>query len=701
MAGGDGWSSGDDGWGDTVSSQPPTVEKRPPPPAPSGSTRTLGRGRARVDGPPPPKNNSTEHPCKLTFSIGARDVPKLIGRAGATIKDLRTKSGCSIQIGEESDNRRLKECEIEVNGPTDAACKKAEEMIYDALGYNKGFYDQNNNDDEVIDWGAMAAKHEEEQKKRWAKCPTLIKSFYTEHPEVTEMTKEAVDKFREDNNKIQLSNFDKESSAPLMNPVPKFEHAFSAFPEVMATINKQGFQRPSPIQAQAWPYLLSGKDMIGIAQTGTGKTLAFLMPAFIHIDGQPVGRDERGGANVLVLCPTRELALQIEGEVAKYEYRGIKSVCVYGGGDRKKQMKVVTEGVQIIIATPGRLNDLVEAGCIKVESITYLVLDEADRMLDMGFEPQIRKILLDIRPDRQTIMTSATWPPGVRRMATQYMNDPVTVFIGSLDLKACQTVTQQVLMIEGGEEEKRGILTDFIVKMDPSDKVMVFVGKKSRADDISSDLSLQGIDCQCIHGDREQSDREQALLDLKTGEVRILIATDVASRGIDIHDITHVINFDFPGDIEDYVHRVGRTGRAGRSGTAITMMEPRDRRQAGKLIDILQKNGQEVPQQLVEMDEKYKRYLERTKTMGNGCFKCGGSGHISRECGGGGGGGGRSGGGGGFGMGALQTSFMPDDGRFGKGLDRALRDDRCFGCGKPGHIRDRCPEKSGGRRGKW
>jgi len=678
MAGGDGWSSDDDGWGAHDQSNKPEVkvDRRPPP-------------RPRQAQPRGPEPNAS-----LTFTIGSRDVAKLIGKGGASIKELRAKSGCRIEIGDETDDRgRNREVEICVKGSSEDVCKKAQEMVEEHLGYNTGFYNQNQ-EDEVIDWGAVNAQHEESQKIRWAKCPTLIKNFYSEHPEVTEMRSEEVKKFREDNNNIVVSNFDPESSAPLMNPVPRFKHAFEAFPEVMATIAKQGFEKPSPIQAQAWPYLLSGKDMIGIAQTGTGKTLAFLMPAFIHIDNQPCARNERGGANVLVLCPTRELALQIEGEVAKYEYRGIKSICVYGGGDRKKQMKAVTDGVQIIIATPGRLNDLVEAKVIDVESITYLVLDEADRMLDMGFEPQIRKVLLDIRPDRQTIMTSATWPPGVRRMATNYMKDPVTVFIGSLDLKACQSVTQQVLMIEGGEEVKRQILTDFILKMDPIDKVMIFVGRKARADDISSDLSLQGIDCQCIHGDREQSDREQALLDLKTGEVRILIATDVASRGIDIEDITHVINFDFPGDIEDYVHRVGRTGRAGRSGTAITMMEPRDRRQAGKLIDILKKNDQDVPDELVEMHEKYQRYLDRTKDVGrDGCFKCGGSGHFSRECPGNGGGGGASGG------------MMPDDGRFGKSLDKGLRDNKCFGCGKSGHIRARCPEGGGGggRRGggRW
>ncbi len=182
------------------------------------------------------------------------------------------------------------------------------------------------------------------------------------------------------------------------------------------------------------------------------------------------------------------------------------------------------------------MNDLIEDGCINVGSITYLVLDEADRMLDMGFEPQIRKTLLDIRPDRQTVMTSATWPAGVRRLASSYMNDPVTVFIGSLDLTAVHSVHQEIIMVtsEDGEAEKRDRLLEFFDEMESDDKVIVFVGKKSKVDDISSDLSLRGIAVQSIHGDRDQSDREQALADLKSGEVKILIATDVASRGIDI-----------------------------------------------------------------------------------------------------------------------------------------------------------------------
>merc|ERR1719510_367586 len=504
--------------------------------------------------------------------------------------------------------RNMQSVDICVKGCNEDAVQNCQKAVEEHLGYNNNYYETNpDKNDEPIDWADINKSHDESQKEKWSECPPIIKCFYQEHSEVSSMSEGEVQEFREKNNSISVRNFDPESTDALLNPAPAFYHCFEIFPEIMATINKQGFEKPSPIQAQAWPYLLQGKNVIAIAQTGTGKTLAFLLPAFIHIDRQPIPRSQRCGPNLLVMCPTRELALQIEGEVKKYEYHGIKSVCVYGGGDRRKQVKVVTDGVQIIIATPGRLNDLVQAGFIKVESITFLILDEADRMLDMGFEPQIRKILLDIRPDRQTVMTSATWPAGVRRMATTYMNNPVTIFIGSLDLAAVHSVSQEVVFIDGGEEEKREILMEFFSHMEPDDKVMVFVGKKTRADDISSNLALQNVACQSIHGDREQSYREQALRDLKDGTVRIMIATDVASRGIDIQDITHIINFDFPRDIEEYVHRIGRTGRAGKAGTSITFMERSDRKQARKLIEILTEAGQEVPEELLEMAERYQK----------------------------------------------------------------------------------------------
>lgn len=212
-------------------------------------------------------------------------------------------------------------------------------------------------------------------------------------------------------------------------------------------------------------------------------------------------------------------------------------VCVYGGGNRQMQISDVERGAEIIICTPGRLNDLVQANVIDVSTITYLVLDEADRMLDMGFEPQIRKILLDIRPDRQTIMTSATWPPGVRRLAQSYMKNPIQVCVGSLDLAATHSVKQVIELLEN-DQDKFSTLKSFVKNMTKTDKIIVFCGRKARADDLSSDLTLDGFMTQSIHGNREQSDREQAIADIKSGIVRILIATDVASRGLDIEDIT-------------------------------------------------------------------------------------------------------------------------------------------------------------------
>ncbi|OXB71736.1 UNVERIFIED_CONTAM: hypothetical protein H355_002826 [Colinus virginianus] len=222
------------------------------------------------------------------------------------------------------------------------------------------------------------------------------------------------------------------------------------------------------------------------------------------------------------------------------------------------------------------------------------VLDEADKMLDMGFEPQIMKILIDVRPDRQTVMTSATWPDGVRRLAKSYLRNPMIVYVGTLDLSVSIVLTWICL------------LTAYFSK-----RVEASVLNFWRADDIASDLVVQGVPVQSLHGDREQCDREQALDDFRKGEVRILVATDLASRGLDVHDITHVFNFDFPRNIEEYVHRVGRTGRAGRTGKAVTLVTKKDWRVASELIDILQRAEQVVPDELISMAERYKQYQTR------------------------------------------------------------------------------------------
>lgn len=574
------------------------------------------------------RSGSRQEGSKKVITIPTDKVGRVIGKGGSKIRDLQDESKAKIKIGDSSGN----ETDVTLFG-TDEAIGKAETMVNNLMedykpaprkeyeevetSNSQDFFKKNDGGVQVIDWDKLNAFYDEQQNNRWDKLPPIIKDFYNEDPLVKNMSKAEVAHWRQVNNDIQVKRtFDeKPGLKPIPNPVQTFEQAFQHYPEILDEIYKQGFKQPSPIQCQAWPILLRGDDMIGIAQTGTGKTLAFLLPALIHIEGQTIPRDQREGPTVLIMAPTRELALQIDKEVAKYQYKGIKSVCLYGGGDRKEQIKVVAKGVDIVIATPGRLNDLVMARHLNIINFSYIVLDEADRMLDMGFEPQIRKSLFDVRPDRQTVMTSATWPTGVRRLAESYMKDPIQVNVGSLDLAAVHTVTQQIMFVE--EDDKEAALFDFLYNMEPTDKVIIFCGKKAVATHITTELCLKGIQCQSLHGDRDQSDREAALEDMLDGTVNILIATDVASRGIDIKDLTHVVNFDFPRHIEEYVHRVGRTGRAGKTGIALSFVSRNDWAHAAELIKILEEANQEVPQELEEMAQRFQAMKIRREADGN------------------------------------------------------------------------------------
>ncbi|NXE63492.1 DDX43 helicase, partial [Calcarius ornatus] len=542
----------------------------------------------------------------------------ITGRGGTKIKELEDSSGSRIKV-----TRGTYESEVKIFGSIDVQNKA--KMLIDNLitssgqNYVRGktldiIKPENNPKKPVINWASIRENRAKYESMKWEGLPPIEKNFYKESARTASMSQEEVELWRKENNNITCDDLKEGEKRCIPNPVCKFEDVFEHYPDIMANIRRVGFQKPTPIQSQAWPIILQGIDLIGIAQTGTGKTLAYLMPGFIHLTSQPISKDQRGGPGMLVLAPTRELALQVEAECSKYAYKGIKSICVYGGGDRKGQIDMVTKGVDIVIATPGRLNDLQMNNFINLKSITYLainnfvseqVLDEADRMLDMGFEPQIMKILIDVRPDRQTVMTSATWPDGVRRLAKSYLKNPMIVYVGTLDLAAVSTVQQKVIVIP--EEEKRAFMHSFIKSMKPKDKVIIFVGKKLTADDLASDFGIQGIPVQSLHGNREQCDREQALDDFKKGKVRILVATDLASRGLDVHDITHVFNFDFPRNIEEYVHRVGRTGRAGRSGEAVTLVTGNDWRFASELIDILERANQVVPDELIAMAERYKQ----------------------------------------------------------------------------------------------
>ncbi|KAG7165067.1 ATP-dependent RNA helicase DDX43-like, partial [Homarus americanus] len=342
-----------------------------------------------------------------------------------------------------------------------------------------------------IDWDAFHNRSERIEKERWAVQPPIEKNLYIEDPEIANMSYAEVQRFREKNFKM-TAHFDEGGSDKIIpNPVVTFKQAFGPYPKMLAEIERQGFTDPTPIQR---------------------KTLAFLLPALLHIVAQPTPRMDRVGPTCLVVAPTRELAQQIEKEVSKYH------VCVYGQGDKLQQIRKINAKAEIVVATPGRLNEFAEKGIIDLSGVSYLVLDEADRMLDMGFEPQIRKIVLDIQPDRQTVLTSATWPEGVRDLASKLLRTPIRVVVGSLDLQAVHTVTQSVIMCS--ENDKRDKLVEFINGLSKKDKAIVFVGRKTMVDYLTVEMMEEGLYVQSMHGDRDQHDREQALNDLKTGKIR-------------------------------------------------------------------------------------------------------------------------------------------------------------------------------------
>ncbi|KAK9362317.1 P-loop containing nucleoside triphosphate hydrolase protein [Lipomyces starkeyi] len=354
--------------------------------------------------------------------------------------------------------------------------------------------------------------------------PRFEKNFYKENPNVTARSLQHIDQFRTDKKMIVKGN-------DVPRPVETFDEA--GFPSyVISEVKAQGFTAPTAIQSQGWPMALSGRDLVGIAETGSGKTLSYCLPAIVHINAQPL-LAPGDGPIVLVLAPTRELAVQIQQECTKFgKSSRIRNTCVYGGVPRGQQIRDLARGVEICIATPGRLIDMIESGKTNLRRVTYLVLDEADRMLDMGFEPQIRKIVDQIRPDRQTCMWSATWPKEVQRLANDYLHDYIQVNIGSLELSASHNITQIVEVVT--EMEKRDRLVKHLEKaMDNQDsKVLIFVGTKRVADDITKYLRQDGWPALAIHGDKAQNERDWVLNEFRTGKSPIMVATDVASRGI-------------------------------------------------------------------------------------------------------------------------------------------------------------------------
>jgi len=334
-------------------------------------------------------------------------------------------------------------------------------------------------------------------------------------------------------------------------------------PELLRAVADAGYTTPTPIQARAIPLILKGRDIMGLAQTGTGKTAAFTLPIVQRLIGGP------RRARALVLAPTRELALQVRESFAKYaSHSGLEIAVVYGGVPLAPQEQALRAGVDVIVATPGRLLDHMERQNVAFDDLEVLVLDEADRMLDMGFAPQLNRIVADIPKYRQTLLFSATMPPEVEALARKYLRKPIVVQVG-MRTQAASTVTHAVYPVP--RDRKSELLVE-LLRQKELDSVLVFTRTKHGADKIVRKLDSEGISSLAMHSEKSQGQRTDALDQFKKGTIRVLVATDIAQRGLDIAGISHVINYDVPAQAEDYVHRIGRTGRAAATGDAFTFM---------------------------------------------------------------------------------------------------------------------------------
>ena len=432
---------------------------------------------------------------------------------------------------------------------------------------------------------------------------------------------------------INFNNYDK---IPVEMSGENCPEPIEGFPEDVfgAALNNNlrmcHYTKPTPVQKYALPVGLSGRDMMACAQTGSGKTGGFIFPVLVALcrDGAAqVGGDDgnrRGRAraqpNALVLAPTRELVSQIFDEAQKFCYcTGVRPVVCYGGAETRGQLQELERGCDMLVATPGRLVDFLERGRVTLAACKFLVLDEADRMLDMGFEPQIRRIVeQEDMPQtgvRQTFMFSATFPREMQMMAGDFLNDYVFLTVGRVGA-ACKDVTQSFQFVDG--RDKPEALMRYLSGVDQAGLTLVFVETKRDADFLEDVLTREGFPASSIHGDKDQRDREMALKDFKSGRTPILVGTDVAARGLDIPNVLHVVNFDLPRQISDYVHRIGRTGRAGNTGYAMSFICDKNRNIVNDLMELLVENGQDVPSWMENMSSYSGGFAGGSKRGGGG-----------------------------------------------------------------------------------
>lgn len=485
-------------------------------------------------------------------------------------------------------------------------------------------------DDDDVDMKAIEADPDDilamASKKKKKDLPTVNhakvnyepfrKSFYHEPSELSELTEEEVADLRLELDGIKIRGVD----AP--KPVLKWSQCGLGV-QTLDVISKLGYEKPSSIQSQAIPAIMAGRDVIGVAKTGSGKTIAFLLPMFRHIKDQRRLETLEGPVG-LIMTPTRELATQIHKECKPFlKALDLRAVCAYGGAPIKDQIADLKRGTEIIVCTPGRIIDLLAANSGRVTNlrrVTYVVLDEADRMFDMGFEPQVMKILANIRPDRQTVLFSATFPRQMEALARKTLSKPIEIVVGGRSVVAPE-ITQ---LVEVRPEESKFLrLLELLGNMyleekNEDDRALIFVDRQESADSLLKDLMRKGYPCMSIHGGKDQIDRDSTIDDFKAGVVPILIATSVAARGLDVKQLKLVVNYDAPNHLEDYVHRAGRTGRAGNTGTAVTFLTEDQDRYAVDIAKALKQSGQEVPEDVQKLVDKFSEKVKAGKEKYSG-----------------------------------------------------------------------------------
>ncbi|KAI1447970.1 P-loop containing nucleoside triphosphate hydrolase protein [Annulohypoxylon stygium] len=442
------------------------------------------------------------------------------------------------------------------------------------------------------------------------------KNFWVEPAELAEMTEAELADLRIELDGIKVSGKD------VPKPVQKWSQC-ALSRKTLDIVDSLGYEKPTPIQMQAFPAIMSGRDVIGVAKTGSGKTLAFLLPMFRHIKDQRALRENEGPIS-LIMTPTRELATQIHRDCKPFlKSMDLRAVCAYGGAPIKDHIAELKRGAEIVVCTPGRMIDLLAANQGRVTNlrrVTYVVLDEADRMFDMGFEPQVMKIFANMRPDRQTILFSATMPRIMDALAKKVLNSPVEITVGGRSVVAPE-ITQVVEIREENTKFVRLLeLLGELYDKDEDARTLVFVERQEKADDLLKELLRKGYPCMSIHGGKDQIDRDSTIEDFKHGVVPILIATSVAARGLDVKQLKLVVNYDAPNHLEDYVHRAGRTGRAGNKGTAVTFVTGEQENCAPGIAKALEQSGQPIPTQLDEMRKAFRDKVKSGKAKDQSGF---------------------------------------------------------------------------------